>query len=843
MTYGGIDHKRFTYLLSLGTDEFELKKFFTECRAPLIQHGGKVQNLPQGKNARIRTLAVELPPATDEVVRAWFAKHVTMVDPEEVEAVVDVFKRYEEVDEALPEDSARRYSRSCLVHLFGKDPALSLLDFLKTPIGGMSKEQKDAIDIVDAPRQAPQLSPYPDNLPQVLIDLVEGKDADEHLEGLPPALATFIGGLQASAQGQVEHARGAVEALSADHLLRGRLEEFLQQNEAKAASKESSPRGLRIAALKAFEGLFDFERDEILGYCTKSDPPNAVFVQPLAVVRSGEIEVLTNEKRQLLFPERGDVMAFAGAAHRRQPQRGEIGVWRVAEHETEKATHFHLASEKRPVYEVRSIPFPSTDYDSVREFLKEQAARTGENLLQSMLFQLDDGLIVGGRAERQDFSKDEAFESGLLAWTSFPAVRLEGRLFVLGPLPKEQTLYECAGLASTVRKLFRTHIRAGRTAGGLTRAQLRELAQSLDLGQTSLDALRIQRIKAELERLGEQQEALEALVTELQNSPSVKQRIEEVVEEEVARQLLQKNTIQADINRLQKERGEWEGRINKQQAEHRKLRDETSKVVKAAFEKARAEGVSTLAELAIFQALSGPANVPEGTAQPPAPRWGSIAQPIVRDLVPADRGLISILRSFGVPVQRATAFEALGEVALKAGLMVCLKGVAARLAVEGWAKAIGRTAVLFDSTIGLIDTGALRDILAGVPTHDVLALLDANLSALDIYARPISDLVLSRLTLDDSEPKPAILLALTDGVGSLPLPKTFDSVSVSMNLDTRYIFRSVADLEDMMSMATDPEESTPYARLWRPAADRLQMQVEELEPEERALVLSILTTQ
>ncbi len=251
----------------------------------------------------------------------------------------------------------------------------------------------------------------------------------------------------------------------------------------------------------------------------------------------------------------------------------------------------------------------------------------------------------------------------------------------------------------------------------------------------------------------------------------------------------------------------------------------------------------TLAELAVFQALSVTANVPEVTAQSPAQRWGSIVQPIVRDLIPVDGDLISILRSLGVPVQRATALEALGEVALKAGLMICLKGVAARLAVESWAKTIGRTAVLFDSTIGLIDTGALREILAGVPTHDVLALLDANLSALDIYARPISDLVLSRLTRPDSEPKPAILLALTEGVGSLPLPKTFESISASMNLDTRYIFRSASDLGEMMSMANDPEENTPYACLLRPAADRLQMQIEKLEPETRALVLSILITQ
>ena len=100
-----------------------------------------------------------------------------------------------------------------------------------------------------------------------------------------------------------------------------------------------------------------------------------------------------------------------------------------------------------------------------------------------------------------------------------------------------------------------------------------------------------------------------------------------------------------------------------------------------------------------------------------------------------------------------------------------------------------------------------------------------------------------RLSHPDSELRPALLVALTDGVGGLPLPKTFEGVSVSMNLDTRYMFRSVSDLENMMSMATDPEENTQFARLWRPAGDRLQMQIEILNPEARALALSILTTQ
>src|SRR4051812_20681770 len=122
MSYGGIDRKRFEYLLSVGTEEFELKKFFEDSRIELIRLGAKVQNLPKGSQARIKTLAVELPPKTDSVVRSWFSKNLTLIDPIEPEKLVDEFKLYEELQEELLPDEARRLARSCLVHLFGGSP-------------------------------------------------------------------------------------------------------------------------------------------------------------------------------------------------------------------------------------------------------------------------------------------------------------------------------------------------------------------------------------------------------------------------------------------------------------------------------------------------------------------------------------------------------------------------------------------------------------------------------------------------------------------------------------------------------------------------------------------------
>lgn len=836
MSYRGIDRTRFSYLLSSGTDEFELSKFFTDCRLQLIQHGAKVQNLPHGHRNRIRTIAAELPRTTDDIVQSWFAKHVTMVDPEEAEAVVGVFKRYEEVGDVLPEDDRRRYVRSCLVHLFSKEPPHSILDFLKTPIDGTSKGDAQEREIVEEPSVAGKIAAYPDNLPQVLIRLIDGTDADESLEGFPSELATFISGLQLAARAQTNEAREILHTLPPDSLLRSHLEQFLINQEARRSSI-----GLQIAVPELFDGVFDYERDEVLGYCTKDDQPSAVFVRPLGVVRGAQLQLVNDEKRREFFPDTGDLISFTGVRYPHQPRRGEIGMWRVAKHPTEKATHFHIASQKRPVYEVRPVPFSSADYDAVREFLKEQAERSGELSLQPLLFQLNDGLIIGSRTGRLDLSKEESFDSGLLSWNSLLAFRLEARLFVLGTPPKEQGVYECGGLASTVRKLFRSQVREGKVPGGLTRVQLTQLAKSLGDFESGLASLRIQRVRAELERLGQQQEAFDTLIVELMKQPEVKRRIDQRVEEETTRQLDQKINLQADVARLAKERGQWEERIRKEKADHKKLSDETTRVVKVAFDKARAEGVSTLADIAIFQALSVPANEVRPITEPVSRHSVLLAPLVIRGLVPGDKDVISMLRSLGVSGQCATAFAAAAEVAHQAGLIVCVRGVAARPAVERWASALGNSGVLIESTVGLIDDSMVREVLAKAPPPDVLAILDANLSALDIYARSLSDSVLAQLSKSGTWQPLSIFLALSESVGALPLPKTFERVSVLLDLDARYSFHGVADLDELMSTTINPDDGALYARLWRPAVDRLRVRIAELEPETRALVLSILS--
>jgi len=831
VTYRALDKRRFTYLLSLGTAEVELRKFFSDCRIQLIQRGAKVQNLPTGDKARIRALAYDLPSSTDDVVSTWFSQNITMSDPEAAEVIVETFKLHEEVGEGVEEEEARRLARSCLVHLFSDPVPPPLLEFLRSPNGGAAKMEEQPKGFPHADKSV-ELT----KVAQVFSDLVQGQDVERHVDGLPIELAAVAVGLQAASQGRLKEANEALGSLPDGAAGRGQLDQYVKQQEARGLKE--LPKGPAVAESEPFGGTFDFENDEILGYCTNADPPKAVFVHPIAVVRAANVRLLSGELKRALFPNSGDLISFAGPGHPNQPRRGEIGIWRVAEHQTDKATHFHITGEVRKVYELVTIPFPTTEYDSVREYIKEHSERTAGKLSQPLLFVLSDGLIVGPQSERSDLLKEDTFESGLLSWDTLPSLRLEGRQFALAPLPKEQGIYECASLASSVRKLLRTHIGAGnRSSLGLTKAQLSELVQILRSNEAHLSASRLQRIQTELNRIDQNKEALEALVQELLPHPSLKHRIQELVQEEANRQTANKSQVQGEIARLQKERTDWEDRVRKQKEEHRKLREDTSKVVKAAFEKARTDGVATLAELAIFQELTAPS----GQRSAEGVRFGANFQPILRPLTKSATQVANVLQALGISSQKAAAFAATGEAAFGAGLIVSLTGVAARLATERWAQSIG-SGILIDVVVGLLDDSPIRTVLNGSARPEVIAILDANLSALDIYARPISDLIVDTMSKTEACGPPSILCAMSDGVGHLPVPKTFERLSISINLDGKYDFAN-PNVAELMQHLFDIEDGVLRTKLWGPAVKRLHAELAKLDAETQALVLPVLSVQ
>jgi hypothetical protein len=839
MAYGGVDRQRFSYLIRSGATELELSRFFSDCRLQLIKLGGKVQNLPHSSKERVRVLVGQLPSSTDAVVRSWFQKNLTMVDPEDADSLVELYEGYEKVGGGPPEQDAQRYARSFLVHLFKESPAPRLLAFLRTPIPSLSVQPamdgKDKALTADSVASSELLI---QRFSQILPALVEGRAVDEWLDQLPNGLAGFVSGLQAAAAGKFEEAR-AIQASLTEHKDAARaLEEFIKRAAIRRlASPSEAALGLRFVEALRLETQYEIETDEVLAKCVLADRATAVFVTPLFVIRQGVPLALDEEKRREIFPESGDLMAFAGANYPKQPKRGEIGVWKVALNENQAGrTKFHIVSEKRPVYEVRSIPFSSDQYDSVREYLREFGQRNAGSNANGTLFALTDGLIIGSRSEWLDFSRSEIYESGLASWNQLDAYQVEDRALIIGPLPKETGVYECATLSYALRKVIKAGAN-GKVPGGLTKAQVRDLSQYLDSEAIGVDRRRVERIRQELGGLDRYADELGSLTDELLSLPTVAARIESAVQESVTRRLREKQDLQTEISRLSKEKADWEERVKRQQAENRKLRDETTLVVKSAFERARDDGVAALAQVAIFQAIAGQ---PTPSAPYSAPAVADRRRPW-HSLDHSSGDVVTAMAELGVPKVNRNAVAALGAAALNAGLVVCVRGIAARPIVRTWASLLGRAGI-FDVPVGLLDSHAVAEMMQDEANIEALAMLDGNVSAIELYARPLLDKIVSRVA-SDAAARPFVLISLSQGVAALTLPDAVRKICVVCDLDSPISQDSSEEFDAALSEAVDPDDGWLGRLLWRPALRRLQGELCKLEPSQALLAMELLKLQ
>jgi hypothetical protein len=838
MAFKDIDKRRFSYLLQFGTADDELRLFFSSSRVMLIQKGGRVQNLPHGKENRIRMLTQGLPKSTDAIVQKWFSANLTMTDPVPAIEIINAFKMHEEGDILCSEDDARKLSRSCLVDIFSISPNLELLTFLRTPIKNSGATYSAVID--DKTTYAQEDVGI--DFASALLSVVENKDPDPFLSGLKPSLAGFVAGLYAATNDETDELDSALDCLTEQPDVRQLLAEFGKRKSIERTNAAAITQGLIVSRLAEPDESFAFdeESDEIIGQCTKDYPENAVFVHPFAVRTStGELINLSPDLGKTIFYQSGDVIAFHGRNFPRQPKRGEIGIWKVAKIENHNPSHrtsFQLCTERISVYEVRAVPFGSREHDAVREYIKDQIETcTDQNQSKKLLFILRDHLIVGSPPGK-DLSKDDGFEGGIPCWRSLNAFRYEGRTYVADPLPGHEK-YECEPLSSSLRKLIHC-MDAGPEKP--TRAQARRLQEIITSGEVQLNIERANRIRAELDLLGQQDELVGLLLESAMQQPEVTNRINVLVEKEVSSQLTKKAHLRAEIEKLEKHLADLLERKLLEEKKQKSLAPAVSKAIRQSFEKAKNHGIEALGESVVFQALMETVSHTEASASVAPQALAAKSQMDVRNPT-TSFAIDTRLRSFNIAGKHSSALQIAGKVITDAGLILIVEGMGARLAVESWCYSFGvKKCVVLECAFGITEDQQLKALMQEGP--ELIAILDANLSPIDVYARPVLDSITDFLSgpLENRELL-RVILSTIDSLASLPIPKELERISVRISLDTPPQF--ISDAEAKMVAELDLDEDEPPAwltRLWGPAAKRLHKLISELDIENAALAISAI---
>ncbi len=821
----------------------ELRQFFSANRPMLIMKGAKVQNLPRGGEARI-TAMLNLPEPTEPIVQNWLSKNLSLIEPESVDEIVETYSLYEDSTESLSENDAKRFARSCLIHLFSDSLSGKLLSFLRSSPDG-SDQDSDLEQASEEERTTVEENVNHDdsfsdpNLALALIAVFDGKDPDEYLVNQRQGIANFLSGLYFIKQGESEGTQNSMEALSDLGLndISNILFEYSKSVAKKKSTSKSAPSGVQITQLDHFEEpLFDFDRDQIVGKCTKDSPATAVFVQPFAV-HSWDGRLLSLEDKEIrrsLFPNSGDVQAFTGQHYPKQPKKHELGIWHIDRNEPGSADHFtnyHLKGTKSLVYELQLVPFNSTDYDSVREYIKEQFSRSGLDQTAPYLFQLRDGLILGC-PQGKDLTRDDGFDEGMPCWRSLEAFRFEGRLHVLGPLPAHE-VYECSTLASTLKKFFNSN---NDNPDNLTKAQQRKLLEWINSAEGHQNDSRKARLLEELEYIESHDSGIDTLLEQAMTHERVKVRIDQEIQKIVELRINEKSELLDELEKIKKQSAELKKANSKQEKDLKAIPSSINKAVKESLKKAKAEVLDTLGQVVIYDELI---NKPENNDKPSQSINNEQIANSFRTKEHENEPLTDTLKSIGLSSKHATALEQAGHVVLDAGLVLVLEGIAARLIAEAWGSKDKSGCLIFDCGIGVTGDHQFKKDFDS--DNRSVVLLDANLSPLDVYARHLIDLVQQRLVAHEQTKRPCIILSLSNGVAGLPLPKNIEALSVRISLDKKIKFLREEDVQvELEEILDEDTEGFWGANFWRPALGALLYRLQELPAHEAALAISVI---
>lgn len=797
MTFLDVNSNKLGFLLTHGMHEGELKKFFNESRTQLLLNGAKVQNVPHGREQRVRAICERFPRKTDDVLRGWFQKNVSVAAPVSLDEAVMYLEAYFDENEQLPETERQIVCRSALMYLFDGEPDGGLLQLLQRPLGASSAEEIVVASMREGQLDEPVTESNtstgvvpsadcstPENyqLAELLASVIAGDEStiDNALAPFAESTRTLVEALLLLRDGHVETAREQLSLLDPS----GPESELVQSALARARHMRaaSAPSvGIRPVIPEALEEDPDASNYEIVGIHTNESATGAVFAQPLFLILGGQLRHLSKEDRIRLFPESGDVMTHRPAL-RRLPKRGDLVHWNVSERDgTDGKTRFHLEDELDPLIEVVPIPVPSSDPDEVRDRIKAYTNTGRTQPGQQVMFLLGDGVVVAS-PKGVDFARDQAFDQPWQAWVSLQTWLIEGRQYCLDASQQDaESLLDLSPLGTAFRRLLK-NLNAEQKLT-ISKAQRREIVELLRSFSGEEFAQRARRIAASIDQISINEEELEAVLDLLRSRAEVRRRVDELIAKELGERQGEKAALQEEISALKRKKGglEKEGRDIERRNQGRA--NSVASSVQAAFSKAIEEGITTLANAEIVQLLTGAA----GSVLRREPSAAATTQSF--DWI--QRGALSAtdvktrLVALGMTGRRAITLATLSELAAQCGAALVLRGGLARQCVQTLVRQDRDTVGIVDIPMGLTCGDFLRHPLEYLAEVQGLAVLNANLSPFEVYGTKLLDLLMEQVMSEAPSSRP-ILLSCLDGDLSLPLPKALRRVSLVVDLDSNW---------------------------------------------------------
>lgn len=791
MSYLDVDRHRLRYLLSIGSKDGEISEFFKSCKSQLINSGAALHKLSDKKEARIDFLC-RLSGKAADVYAKWIRSRLTIEQSILPEALIAQFKALERTDVKPDVEILHAHARLGLFYLYRDTPSPVWLTFLRSKIGD-AREEDDEDNELESHEIATERAAPSAIVAALPIDQRHDVPNSRAISKIVEALETGHWQVDADPNGNSDWIYLSVaiarlwrdpdmvsaKALKAplDAPVQNEISEQLVELRNSWLSRIRGPEGLALKDPQPVSILGDIDGDrvQVLGRCvSETATATAAFVEPYGLLVGDEVFDLDRDSARELFPATGQIIGFPGSSY---PAVGEFGTFITERYQSGQPIKFRVRTRGSTAYTVIKLPASSSDPDAVRESLK---ALPGP-LLNDALFKLSDGILLKTNTDERDL-RHYNFDTPLLAWRKLSGWRVGDREIVLAPLPPADTRLDCSDLATVLKNIIDDQ-KAIEDWPKLTRANVRALIEYVRDQESLLSERRLRRLERELDTFVQSREGLEAVVNSVLQSDQVRSEFESA-KQNVVRE------YEASRADLLKGRQGLENDLKQLKAAKLRLQDDTKKMasevataVSKAFEKAQSNGLESLANVALFQALIGgkPALAPE----PMIASRSTDSRISVEHFGPRAEAAEDILRHIGIRTAEARSIAALLREAAAVGLSIGLQGTAASYIGKRLAAGFTKShCAIVDVYIGKINRLDIVTALSELgPEVDLVLFRAANYSDFSAYGVDIESELLDKLSGDISAKSRTFMFSFENGPAALPVPRILRQACLILDLD------------------------------------------------------------
>ncbi len=578
-----------------GSESHELVLCFKESKAKLIRAGAKAQNLPKSNEQAI-DLLLSLSEDAMGIVRSWFHENVKFDKLRQPDLSLEILKTLPQnkTDSVELKDEWRS-----VLSLFSESNVPSILiEFLD---GRDSTKKKPIVPNPPAEPLSYAATVVEKDGFFVTKEMIQACQKSFSEDSKIPAgnmLAALLEGAIAATKRDQTACKKAKDALvQVSGLLGPDLENLIRHLENNAARI-----GLRLRkaiSSKNFETL-DPELHSAVAEITKTLPSGQFFAKVIGMVVEQDFVEVSLEDARDLYPLAGEIIAFPNSITGHHHD-GDLGVWRTDRLPTDKKNKFVIKSHVARVYEVVSVPHPSTDPDGVREWLLSSYGHSSTVL---PIFELSDHLIIRLPGDIKD-PRQFKYENPVDLYESLEAFEFSGgRRFVLGPMPVATQKLDLAQSITIIKRLLKIH-EASEQFPAFSRQQVEALTNLIKDQKDYPISSSVSRVRERLVAVSDLKENLDEIITEMLSLPKVTKQLE--VEKKFILQKFsdEQNEHLVELQKLKDAKVKLESEISITKKSFKSQEQQLVSLIKEKFQKAQQEGLETLAQSALFRGLIG----------------------------------------------------------------------------------------------------------------------------------------------------------------------------------------------------------------------------------------------